>query len=61
MLLYLVKTMPNPCFMYGSKLLRSFSDVCLNSELKANSLPAVQKDDSQDCSDISRVSGESML
>jgi hypothetical protein len=60
-LLHLIKTIPNPCFMYASRLLRSFSDVCLKSELKANSLPSDQKDDSEDYSDIIRVRGESML
>jgi hypothetical protein len=61
-LLYLVTAVPNPCFMYASRLLRSFSDVCLNSELKANSLPSDQKkDDSQESSDVSRVRGEGML
>ena len=53
MLLYLVKTIPNPSFMYVSRLLRSLSDVCLHSDQK--------KDDSQDYSDISRVRGEGML
>jgi len=41
--LYLVKTIANPCFVYGSRLLRSFSDVSLKSELKANRLPSEKR------------------